>query len=84
MIQKNVTKSPFGVNVKFSGDITKESVSNMVESCSNGSCGCDCDPKLFEKIEGMEVSGEDGNVTIGLKGAIEVEEIQSAVEGCEL
>lgn len=84
MVQKNVFKTQDGVNIKFTGSVEKKSVVSMIESCSSGECDCDCDPELFKRIEGMDVSGEDGDVTIGLKGNISADEISEAVGKCDI
>lgn len=84
MIQKNVFKTQDGVNIKFTGSVEKKNVVSMIESCSAGECDCDCDPEMFKRIEDMSVSGEDGDVTIGLKGDISADEISHAVENCDI
>jgi hypothetical protein len=85
MLEKKVLKTDNGVNIKFTGDIKKNDVQNMIDSCGGGDCGCDCDPAMMEKIEDKLVSGKNGDVTISLVGKdIEVTEIQNALEGCNL
>jgi len=82
---KKVEKTNLGVNVRFTGNVKKEDIKSMVESCKSGECGCSCDSATFEKIESMEVAGDDGDVTISLNGKeLSKEEIESAVEGCVL
>lgn len=82
---KKVKKTESGVNVRFIGDVEKKKVEEMVESCKSGRCGCSCDPAMFEKIKGMDVDGNDGDVTIALKGVdLGKEEVEDAVKGCNI
>ena len=79
MIQKEVIKTPEGVEVNFSGAIAKEQVFTMVQNCQKGQCECMSDATK-EKLSSIEVSGEDGNVTLELSGEITTDEIQAALE----
>lgn len=40
------------IQVEFPSDTTPEQLSSLMESCENGTCGCDVDMKAeFESIE---------------------------------
>jgi len=67
-----------GVKVTFSGEVAKQNVVSMVERCQTGQCDCMSDESK-KKLEGLEVSGTDGNVELSIKGDITAEEIQEAV-----
>ena len=80
MITKNIFKTGEGIKVAFSGAITKESVEKMVENCATGSCECMSDSSKA-KIEDMQVSGIDGDVSITMVGeSLTKEEIVAAVQ----
>lgn len=85
MIKKSVIKTESGIKIKFVWDIKKNNISSMITSCKTGKCWCNCNPITFKKIENMSVSGEDGNVTISLKGNnLTKNEIEKAVWSCNL
>jgi hypothetical protein len=77
-MQKKVNATGFGVNINFSGEVKKQNIVTMVENCSTGKCECMSD-ETKKKIEGMEVSGKDGDVKLQLSGDITQEEIESAL-----
>ena len=77
-MNKNVNVIPNGVNISFSGDVKKQNIVTMVENCQTGSCECMSD-ETKKKIEGMEVSGKDGEVSLALSGDISTEEIELAL-----
>ena len=77
-MDKKVNTTGFGVNISFSGNVKKQNIVTMVENCSTGKCECMSD-ETKKKIEGMEVSGEDGNVELNLKGDITQKEIEEAL-----
>jgi len=77
-MDKKVNATGFGVNISFSGNVKKQNIVTMVENCSTGKCECMSD-ETKKKIEGMEVSGEDGNVELNLKGDITQKEIEEAL-----
>lgn len=85
MISRTVNKTGLGVNVKFSGDIQKSQVANMIDECQSGKCGCDCEAEVMKKIETINVTGNDGDVTIELQGpSLGVKEIEEAVSKCKI
>jgi len=79
MKKAEVTKNLSGIRVAFSGDVEKQNVVSMVQRCQGGQCDCMSDESK-KKIEGLEVSGEDGNVTLSIKGNVDVEEIKAALK----
>jgi len=87
MLEKKVFKTSNGVNIKLTGDVKKDQVQSMLDSCVSDkecACECDCDSIVMEKIEDKIVSGENGKVIISLVGKdIEVQEIQNALKGCD-
>ena len=83
MVKTTVEKVNDGVSVNFVGDIQKSQIDGMVEECSSGNCSCSCDTDMLSKVEGMSVSGSNGNVTINLKGKyLEKSEIEKSVNSC--
>ena len=79
MKKAEVTKQFSGIRVAFTGAVEKQNVVSMVQRCQGGQCDCMSDASK-KKIEGLEVSGEDGNVALTIKGDIAVEEIEAALK----
>jgi len=77
-VKKEVSKSDGGVDIKFSGFVTKEKIETMVNNCKTGGCECMSD-ETKEKISTMTISGEDGDVKLALSGDISADEIQEAL-----
>ena len=77
-MKKNVNVIPNGVNISFSGNVKKQNIVTMVENCQTGACECMSD-ETKKKIEGMEVTGQDGEVSLALSGDISKEEIEVAL-----
>jgi len=77
-MNKNVFKTTDGVKISFTGAIQKDKVLQMVENCATNSCDC-MSPATKSKISDMQVSGEDGNIELNLKGSISKEEIEKAL-----
>jgi len=78
MKKANVTALNNGVKITFSGAVQKQNVVEMVERCQTGKCDC-MDDESKQKIEGMEISGVDGDVELSIKGDLNVEDIREAV-----
>ena len=55
----------------------------MVENCSTGKCECMSD-ETKKKIEGMSVTGKDGEVELELSGDISKEEIEQALSNSKV
>jgi uncharacterized pyridoxal phosphate-containing UPF0001 family protein len=77
-MNKNVFKTTDGVKISFTGAIQKEKVLKMVENCATNSCDC-MSPATKAKISDMQVSGEDGNIELNLRGEISKVEIEKAL-----
>jgi hypothetical protein len=78
MINKEVKPTQKGVQIQFQGGVEKGQIIKMVQNCATGSCECMSDATK-QKIEAMEVTGEDGDVKLDLTGDIEVGEIEAAL-----
>jgi len=77
-MNKNVFKTGDGVKISFTGAVEKKNIMTMVENCKTGSCECMTD-ETKKKIENMEVSGKDGDVSLNLSGEVTKEEIEAAL-----
>jgi len=77
-MNKNVLKTLNGVKISFTGTVEKQNIVKMVENCATGQCECMSD-ETKRKITNMEVTGEDGNVSLDLSGDIAKEEIEAAL-----
>ena len=77
-MNKNVFKTGEGVKISFTGEVEKQNIIKMVENCATGSCECMTD-ETKEKITNMQVSGEDGDVSLDLSGEVSEEEIEAAL-----
>jgi arsenate reductase len=77
-VKKEIHKSKDGVNINFSGFVTKEKIETMVSNCKTGGCECMSDETKM-KISNMEVSGKDGDIKLALSGDISEEEIKEAL-----
>jgi uncharacterized membrane-anchored protein len=77
-MEKNVTKTPQGVKINFTGQVVKQNILKMVENCATGQCECMNDATK-KKITSMEVSGEDGDVALNLSGEVTTQEIEAAL-----
>ncbi len=74
----NVSQLNSGVKITFSGTVAKQNVVEMVERCQTGKCDCMSDESK-KKIEGMQVSGKDGDVELTIDGDLDATEIEAAV-----
>lgn len=77
-MNKNVSLTDKGVKINFTGVVQKQNIVKMVENCATGQCECMSD-ETKAKIKNMNVSGQDGDVTLDLSGDISKEEIQAAL-----
>ena len=78
MKKADVTALKDGVKITLSGAVGKQNVVEMVENCQTGKCDCMSDESK-QKIEGMEITGVDGDVELSIKGDLDVSEIREAV-----
>lgn len=79
MKKAEVTKQLSGIKVAFTGAVEKQNVVSMVQRCQGGQCDCMSD-EAKKKIEGLEVGGEDGSVTLTIKGDLDKDEIEAALK----
>ena len=77
-MNKKVLKTNQGVKISFTGAVEKKNIITMVENCKTGSCDCMTD-ETKQKIENMEVSGNDGEVHLDLSGEVSPDEIKAAL-----
>jgi hypothetical protein len=77
-MQKEVSKTTNGVKISFLGEVKKANIVSMVQNCQSGGCECMSDTTK-EKIKGIQISGEDGDVNLTLSGDINKEEIEEAL-----
>jgi len=77
-MEKNVNTTDNGVKISFTGEVKKQNIVKMVENCATGQCECMSD-ETKKKIQNMEVSGYDGDVSLALTGDVSKEEIEAAL-----
>ena len=77
-MEKNVNTTDNGVKISFTGEVKKQNIVKMVENCATGQCECMSD-ETKKKIQNMEVSGNDGDVSLALTGDVSKEEIEAAL-----
>lgn len=82
-MKKNVEKTQNGVSIKFQGVVQKQNIVKMVENCSTGKCDC-MSERTKAKIKGMDVKGEDGDVSLNLDGKVTKQEIEAALKKSKL
>jgi len=68
----------------FLGGFKAEDIRAKVQECQEGSCSCACDPKMMEKIENIEVSGDENGTSITIRGDVNAEELEPMMRGCLL
>lgn len=84
MKKADVTTQSNGVKITFSGAVAKQNVVEMVERCQSGKCECMIQ-ETKDKIQDMEVTGEDGNIELVLKGDdIDPSEVKRAISNSPL
>jgi hypothetical protein len=71
-----------GVEVLFEGPVEKAKVVEMVAHCATGSAAC-CGPDFFAEVQQMEVTGEDGRVSINLIGGVTPEAVRQNLAVCD-
>ncbi|MFA6191856.1 MAG: hypothetical protein WC665_05840 [Sulfurimonas sp.] len=78
-----VTNTEKGVKAFITGFKTEE-LSAKIEECKNGSCSCDCDPQIMQKIENIEVSSENDGTSITVTGDVDAKELEPLMRECLL
>jgi hypothetical protein len=75
-----------GVEIHLGTGIEKAKVDRMAAKCGPGGSGCEsdcCDKDFQDKIEGIDVSGVDDNVTMHLRGAVTATQTANIMSRCE-
>lgn len=75
-----------GVAISLGTGIEKDKVDRMAAKCGPNGTGCDsdcCDTDFQSKIEGIDVSGVDDNVTMHLRGAVTAQQTASIMSKCD-
>lgn len=70
-----------GVSAVISGFDTKE-LSDKIQACQEGSCSCDCDPAIMEKIESIELSNEEAGTYLTVKGDVDADTLAPMMQAC--
>ena len=78
-----VTNTNSGVNAVLTGFDAKE-LSEKIAECQSGACACSCSPEIMQKIEKIEVSGENNKTTISITGDVKAEELEPMMKECLL
>ena len=71
-----------GVEVRVQGDVEKNKIDTMIADCAAGSHAC-CGPEFFTKVRSIEVSGQDGDVSIHIQGDVTEDMIQTNLSNCD-
>lgn len=78
MIKKSVQTTQNGVKIDFK-NVKLETITTMVQNCAEGKCECMSD-ETKQKIQNMQVIGQDGKVELHLEGEVSKEEIEAALQ----
>ncbi|MCU7920693.1 MAG: hypothetical protein KZQ99_08655 [Candidatus Thiodiazotropha sp. (ex Dulcina madagascariensis)] len=82
-----IDQKDHGVDVHLEGEpIKKEKLDKLSELCHPDGPGCDsdcCTPEFRAQVEGIDVEGMDGNVTMHVRGAVTASEIASNMSKCD-
>lgn len=89
-MKDNVTgiyQKTHGVDVHLEGEpILKENMDELSRLCAPDGPGCNsdcCTPEFKARVEGIDVEGMDGNVTMHVRGAVTAAEISSNLQKCD-
>lgn len=69
----------------FSAVITgysAEDLGKKVNECKDGECSCDCDPKVMEKIQNIEVDSCQEGAKITVTTDMSIEDIAPMMQAC--
>lgn len=77
-----VAESDEGVDVHVQGDVQRDTVERMIESCGTGNESC-CGPEFFERVSDISVDGKDGDVTIHVSGQVTPGMIEQNLSECD-
>ncbi len=75
-----IKKSTDGVLINIiAPDVKAEELENMVTSCQTGQCDC-MSPEMKQKITGMEITNDNGKLSLSVKGDITETDIAEAMK----
>ena len=77
-MDRQVTQTDQGVTIRFTGEVKKTTIVQMVQNCATGQCEC-MNEATKAKIADMQVDGNDGDVELRLSGDVAKEEIEAAL-----
>jgi hypothetical protein len=75
-----------GVEIHLGEGIEVNKVERMAAKCGPNGTGCEsdcCDEDFQSKIEGIDVSGIDDDVTMHLRGAVTAAQTSSIMSRCD-
>ena len=78
-----VTNQENGVVARLAG-FSAELLEEKVRACREGSCSCDCDPAVMEKIEEVRVESTEEGAEIRVTGAVDAGTLAPMMEHCLL
>lgn len=74
-----------GVEIHLGEGVEKSKCNAIAARCVPSGPGCNsdcCDTDFRSKIEGVDVSGEDDNVTMHLRGAVQASTVANVMSRC--
>jgi hypothetical protein len=81
----DIKQATDGVQIHLGTGIEKDKVDRLAAKCGPNGTGCEsdcCDTDFQSKIEGIDVSGVDDNVTMHLRGAVTATQTASIMSRC--
>ncbi|MCU7906607.1 MAG: hypothetical protein KZQ76_12340 [Candidatus Thiodiazotropha sp. (ex Epidulcina cf. delphinae)] len=82
-----IDQKDHGVDVHLEGEpIKKGKLDKLSELCRPDGPGCEsdcCTPEFRAQVEGIDVEGMDGNVTMHVRGAVTAAEIAANLSKCD-
>ena len=82
----DIKQATHGVEIHLGEGIEKDKVDRMASKCGPGGSGCEsdcCDADFQAKIEGIDVSGVDDDVTMHLRGAVQATQVANIMSRCD-
>lgn len=74
-------KKPNGFSAVITG-YSAEDLTKKVNECKSGECSCDCDPKVMEKIQNIEVASSQEGAKITVTTDVSIENIAPMMQAC--
>lgn len=81
----DIQQQQHGVKILLGEGIEKDKVDRMAAKCGPNGTGCDsdcCDEDFQSKVEGIDVSGVDDDVTMHLRGALSAAKVTDIMSRC--